>query len=661
MIPRFEHFIWREFEKWRLFPGCRWISLTYEQSPFAPLKRPMLRFSGANGISYTPANAPLFGRGCWSGFVPHGTRSISIAHDDTPEWAYRPVHARQTWLAALLPRAFRRNPHLATQVLGAVAIRAIHEHVQALGFARGGIPLENYHAWRASLGDMASQMGGSRPTITGQETCIALVMTPEVDAQTLDALLDQVRRDPHENWQVFVPEEAGLALPDEARVKPLRRQAPLAQVMGPLSPHDLVMQVSPEMRLAPLALAQLDHAAQRHADARVFYADEDSVSSSGMYHSPRLKPDWSPLFERHHPYLGKAVAWRVGALQPQADSLAARFDNQEMRHPMLLPLQEHEVHHLRRVLVSLYEAPPATAGRSSDNASIPTGPAPSSPLALPAPEGTSPEVSIVIANKNRLSLLKPCIESILDKSSLRAFEIIIVDNGSTDADVLAYYAALEARGAARVLFSPGPFNFSQLSNRGAAEARGHWLIFLNNDMEIVAPDWMEQLRQHALAPGIGAVGARLLFPDGTLQHGGVIVGLGGFADHIHHSAPGDAPGYLGRLSVPHELSAVTGACIAVEARKFHAVGGFDAENLPVELNDIDLCLKLRAAGWKTVLEPRALLIHHQSASRGRALLPFTRYGKERAYFRARWLDAIRDDPYFHPALSDFSVEPELAG
>jgi len=208
---------------------------------------------------------------------------------------------------------------------------------------------------------------------------------------------------------------------------------------------------------------------------------------------------------------------------------------------------------------------------------------------------------------------------------------------------------------------PGRFNFSAMCNAGAASARGECLVFLNNDMSVVTPGWLGPLVAEAMRPGIGAVGARLLFPDGSIQHAGVAVGMGGYADHVSHGQVGDYAGYLGRLGVAHEVGAVTGACIAVEAGKFKAVNGFDAERFPVELSDIDLCLRLAAAGWKSLMRPDSVLIHHQSATRGFSFRPFDRYGLERGHFRTRWRDMIRDDPFFHPALSLFSTEPALDG
>jgi GT2 family glycosyltransferase len=162
----------------------------------------------------------------------------------------------------------------------------------------------------------------------------------------------------------------------------------------------------------------------------------------------------------------------------------------------------------------------------------------------------------------------------------------------------------------------------------------------------------------AMRPDIGAVGAKLLYPDGRLQHGGLALGVGGRAAHYERLLEADDPGYFGRLGVAHEVSAVTGACLAVEARKFHAVGGFDAENLPVDLSDVDLCLRLAERGWRCVMAPEATLLHRESASRGEGG-GSRRYGAEIAWFRRRWAHQIGDDPYFHPSLSLDATHPAL--
>jgi GT2 family glycosyltransferase len=186
------------------------------------------------------------------------------------------------------------------------------------------------------------------------------------------------------------------------------------------------------------------------------------------------------------------------------------------------------------------------------------------------------------------------------------------------------------------------------------------LVFLNNDIAMRDHSWLKSLVHWAVKPDIGVVGAKLLFPNGKIQHAGVVLGLGGLAGHLYRGEAATEKGHLGELQVPHELGSVTAACIAVERTKFEMVGGFDADNLPIEFNDIDLCLRFAERGWRTLWTPDAALYHKQSASRGLQLRPFTVYRKEREYFVKRWAHVIRDDPYFHPALSLFSHRPALA-
>jgi GT2 family glycosyltransferase len=213
----------------------------------------------------------------------------------------------------------------------------------------------------------------------------------------------------------------------------------------------------------------------------------------------------------------------------------------------------------------------------------------------------------------------------------------------------------------RILPLPGPFNFSRLCNEAAAAAQGKVLAFLNNDTVATESDWLARLSTWAMHAECGAVGPKLVYPSGRVQHGGIVIGLGGYAAHIESGAPNGEPGYGGRLDVTHEVSAVTGACLVVEKAKFDAVGGFDVGQFPVELGDVDLCLRLASRGWKSVLVPEVSLVHRESASRGRATDRLARYAWEHAHFTARWQSRMRDDPYYHPALSLTSLRTRLDG
>jgi GT2 family glycosyltransferase len=271
-----------------------------------------------------------------------------------------------------------------------------------------------------------------------------------------------------------------------------------------------------------------------------------------------------------------------------------------------------------------------------------------------------PTVGVVIPTKDHAELLAECIRGLEETTDYPQLEIVVVDNGSTAKDALALLRDLRARARFTVLERPGPFNFSALSNDGAAATQAPMLLFLNNDIAMLKNDWLKPLVRWAMKPEVGVVGAKLLFPNGRIQHAGVVVGFGGLAGHVYRRAPSDHGGYRHRLAVPHEVTAVTGACIAIERSKFEMVGGFDAENVAVDLSDIDLCLRIGELGLTNIWTPESVLVHRQSASRGNDADPFSTYRKERTYFVERWLEVIRDDPFFHPGLSLFAHKVALA-
>jgi GT2 family glycosyltransferase len=265
-------------------------------------------------------------------------------------------------------------------------------------------------------------------------------------------------------------------------------------------------------------------------------------------------------------------------------------------------------------------------------------------------------VSIIIPIRDRIELLTKCLTSLRTCTSYPALELIIVDNGSVQAATLEFLQKLSRETATRVLRDEGEFSFSRLINRGAAAAHGQVLAFLNNDLEVTEPDWLREMVSHAIQKRTGAVGARLWYPDGTLQHGGVILGLGGMAHHAFLRIPKGHPGYFNRAWLQQNCSAVTGACMVVRKELFELVGGFDEVNLPVNFNDVDFCLRLRAAGYENVWTPYANLIHHESATRGsrRTEEEQKRFLREATYMREVWGAELIKDPYYNP---NFSLNP----
>ncbi|MGH1571521.1 hypothetical protein ACRAWG_13555 [Methylobacterium sp. P31] len=207
---------------------------------------------------------------------------------------------------------------------------------------------------------------------------------------------------------------------------------------------------------------------------------------------------------------------------------------------------------------------------------------------------------------------------------------------------------------------PGPFNFAAMNNAAASRARGELLVFVNNDVEAFRPDWLSLMAREALRPEVGAVGAKLLDDTGRIQHGGIVLGTGGLVTHSHRHFPGDAPGYLGALRVTHAVSAVTAACLVVEAAKFRAVGGFDEAVFAVDFNDVDLCLRLNAAGYRTLLVPGAVLHHREAASRRWTPEARARHEGEIAALKKRWGPLLVQDPHYHPGFDpDLSTHARL--
>ena len=276
----------------------------------------------------------------------------------------------------------------------------------------------------------------------------------------------------------------------------------------------------------------------------------------------------------------------------------------------------------------------------------------------------SPKISILIANKDHVPDLKRCVTSILEKSTYENFEILVIENNSVESETFACYRELTENDKVKVVNYEGTFNYSSVNNFGAAEAAGEYLLLLNNDTQVITVNWMEEMLMYAQRKDVGAVGAKLYYGDKTIQHAGVVLGLGAHrtAGHSHYGQHRDNLGYMGRLCYAQNVSAVTGACLLVKKALFEEVGGLD-ESFVVSLNDVDFCLKLREKGYLNVFTPFAELYHFESMSRGldddgeRA----QRYNRESERFREKWKEVLAGgDPYYNPNFSldrsDFALK-----
>lgn len=276
----------------------------------------------------------------------------------------------------------------------------------------------------------------------------------------------------------------------------------------------------------------------------------------------------------------------------------------------------------------------------------------------------NPKISIVIPNKDHVQDLKRCITSILEKSTYDNYEIIVVENNSTTVEIRDYYKELSANDRVRIVTYEGAFNYSAVNNLGVSQASGEYILLLNNDTEVITVNWMEELLMYAQREDVGAVGAKLYYGDKTIQHAGVVIGLGAHrtAGHTHYKQSRQNLGYMGRLCYAQNMTAVTGACLLVKKSLYEAVGGLDT-GFAVSLNDVDFCLKLRKQGYLNVWTPFAELYHYESVSRGSDLdgERAERYNRESEAFRSKWKEALEaGDPYYNPNFSlnrsDFSLK-----
>ena len=427
--------------------------------------------------------------------------------------------------------------------------------------------------------------------------------------------------------------------------------------------------------LPPHALQYMVRTAIEQSNARLIYSDEDKIDEHGRRHDPYFKSDWNPdLFYAHNlvthlAFYHRDVMQMVGGLR---DAFAGAQD-----YDLVLRVIEHiEVDQIVHVPFVLYHWRVHAGSTAKADLTI-------KPYAMLAGERAlndhfrrigngaraqfvghgfrarfrlpdePPMASIIIPTRNALKLVEVCIKSIRDRTRYRNYEIILVDNGSDDPAALAYFAEINQIENIRVIRDEQPFCYSAINNRAAEQARGDVLVFLNNDIEVINPEWLDELISHACRPGVGAVGARLIYPNGTIQHAGIVLGIGGWAGHAHKSFSSLAHGYAGRLTLLNNYSAVTGACLAVQKQYFMKVGGFDEVNLRVACNDVDLCLKFTELGLRNLYTPFASLYHHESATRGYEDTPEkkARFQGEVAYMWKRWPKLMANDPAYSPNLT----------
>jgi len=416
--------------------------------------------------------------------------------------------------------------------------------------------------------------------------------------------------------------------PDPATVASVKAQTYSRWQWGEAA--DYVLFLAPRARLAPHALASFAEAIAVQPAAELLYADEDRVDAAGLHCDPWFKPEWDP--EQGGALVGSAGVYARTLL----DRVAKGADGDmaaDLAHRAVAATAR--IRHLPDVLVHV-------AGSASDPIVAP-------PLASLA---TPPLVSVIVPARDRAALLARCAQGVLHGTDYPAIELLVLDNGSRTAGMRRLLRRLSQDIRVRVLDAPGAFNWSALNNAGVRAARGELVVLLNSDTEVADPGWLRRLVVRALQPGVGAVGAKLVYPDGTVQHAGISLGPGARAGHLMRHAQANDPAHRGLLARTRSVAAVTGACMALRRSLFLAVGGLD-EALPVTGSDIELCLRLRSLGCRVVWCADAVLVHHESATRGldASDAARTRIAAERRHLLRRWGALAERDPYLSRNLT----------
>lgn len=512
----------------------------------------------------------------------------------------------------------------------------------------------------------------------------------DIPAYFLSQAIESVRAQVYPHWELCIADDAST----QSHVRPLIQQyvkqdsrikAVYRETNGHISAAtnsaleiatgEFTAFLDHDDELAPHALFCVAQAIAAHPAAQVIYSDEDKIDEEGHRFAPHFKPDWNPDLLTSQNYLCHLTAYKTATLRA-AGGLREGYEGAQdwdLALRISQTVKPDQILHIPRILYHWRAIEGSTATTVAAKQYI-------NKAARKAVEGfftrkaepvklsetgvhwrvhrtlpnPAPLVTLIIPTRDRRELLIKCLESIWDKTSYPNFEILIADNESNDPGLIAYYNKTGRQRRFSVLPCPGPFNFSAINNRAVKHARGEVIGFLNNDLETMHPDWLDEMVCHAIRPEIGVVGAKLYYPDMTVQHAGVILGVGGVAGHAFKHFPRSDPGTPQvRPHVVHNVSAVTAACAVVRKSVFVEAGGFDEENLKIAFNDVDFCLRVRELGYRNLFTPFAELIHHESASRGAEDSPekIARFQTEIAFMKQRWGEHLLNDPAYNPNLA----------
>ncbi len=631
----------------------------------------------------------------------HGNAILMKMENPYTSKTFRFALNRPTWMskgaASLNPSTLREETRKAKTQLKARGVKGFWDYAVTDRL----FPFREYETWlnqhRATREDLARQRESTFSYAPLISIVIPLYNTPE---QYLKALIDSIRRQTYPNFEICLADGSTESGPSEfiqnqypgdtrIRLQRLEKNEGISEntnaAIG-MAKGDFLVFADHDDFLEPDALYEMIRLLNEDPSLDLIYTDEDLTDEEGKhFHSPRFKPEFNPDLLRSINYICHLLMVR-SSLAKETGLFRKECDGAQDYDFLLRCIEKTDrIGHVPRILYHWRAHGESTAGnQGSKQYAIDAGMHALTEhyarLGYDAEVSYSgifilyqmrlalksePLVTIVIPNKDHTDILDTCVRSIYEKTDYTNYEILVVENNSRKEETFSYYKRMQkAHENFRVVTYKGDFNYSAVNNFGVQNANGDYLLFLNNDTKVISPYWIREMLGFCQRDNTAAVGAKLYYADDTVQHCGVVVGIGNFAGHVHPFSSRQESGYLGRLKAVQDISAVTAACVLVKKSVFEEVSGFD-ETFAVSLNDVDLCLRIREKGYLIVEDPNVELYHYESKTRGYEDTPEKqeRFKKEILQFRERWKDLLEaGDPYYSPNLSlcngDFTLRQE---
>lgn len=515
-----------------------------------------------------------------------------------------------------------------------------------------------------------------------------LIPVYNVDAKYLEECIDSVLAQSYDNFEICIVDDASTKKETLAalkkyennkkvRIKHRSKNGHISRASNDalkMAKGEFIALMDNDDLLAPNAFYEVVKVLNENQKLDFIYSDEDKMDLDGKRCEPHFKPDFSPDTLLSLNYICHLSVIRTSLVRKVGGFAVGLEGAQD--HDLFLKITEktNKIYHIQKVLYHWRMIPGSTAAKldnkdyASDNGKKSIEEAlkrrkinahvekdlPSTYYQVIYELKNEPLVSILIPTRDHAKITGACLKSIFEKTTYKNYEVIVIDNGSTEKETLDLFADYNKKYKNfKVLVEDIEFNYSRLNNLAVKKAKGDYLVLLNNDTEIISPNWLELLVGYAAQKHVGVVGPKLLYPDDTLQHAGVILGLGGVASHAYLGSEREDLGLYGRLRAPYDYAAVTGACLCVSKKKFEEVGGLE-EDLKVAYNDIDFCLKLLEKGYYNVFLPMVELYHHESKSRGSDFDPdkIKRFDSEQDYMWEKWGDLLKDDRFYNPNFAN---------